>query len=78
MPKTGQENALPRGDGTEVTVGMAAVPMPKPEPSVIPTSEDEFEADAEEESVAGFDSDESSVRCPLRHARMPLRHLLAG
>ena len=47
VPKTGQENALPRGDGTEVTVGMAAVPMPKPEPSVIPTSEDEFEADAE-------------------------------
>ena len=64
VPKTGLENALPRGDGTEVTVGMAAVPMPKPEPSVIPTLEDEFEADAEEESVAGFDSDESPVRCP--------------
>ena len=46
MPKTGQENALPREDGTEVTVGMAAVPMPKLEPSVIPTSEDEFEAEA--------------------------------
>ena len=66
MPKTGQENALPREDGTEVTVGMAAVPMPMPEPSVIPTLEDEFEADAEEESVAGFDSDESPVRCPVR------------
>ena len=38
----------PRGNGTEVTVGMAAVPMPKPEPSVIPTSEDELEADSEE------------------------------
>ena len=66
MPKTGQENALPRVDGTEVTVGMAAVPMPKPEPSVTPTLEDEFEADAEEESVAGFDSDESPVRSPVR------------
>ena len=66
MPKTGQENALPREDGTEVTVGMAAVPMPKPEPSVTPTLEDEFEADAEEESVAGFDSDESSVTPPVR------------
>ena len=64
VPKTGQENALPRGDGTEVTVGMAAVPMPKPEPSVTPTLEDEFEPDAEEESVAGFDSDECPVRCP--------------
>ena len=78
MPKTGQENALPREDGTEVTVGMAAVPMPKPEPSVTPTLEDEFEADAEEESVARFDSDESSVRCPLRHAGMALKHLWAG
>ena len=68
MPKTGQENALPRENGTEVTVGMAAVPMPKPEPSVIPTSEDEFEADAEEESVAVFDSDESPVRCPGLYA----------
>ena len=57
MPKTGQKNALPREDGTEVTVGMAAVPMPKPGPSIIQTSEDEFEADAEEESVAGFHSD---------------------
>ena len=47
MPKTGQENALPREDGTEVTVGMDAVPMPKPEPSVTPTLEDEFEPDAE-------------------------------
>ena len=47
MPKTGQENALPREDGTEVTVGMAAVPMLKPEPSVIPTLGDAFEADAE-------------------------------
>ena len=37
----------PREDGTEVTVGMAAMPMPKPEPSVIPNLEDEFEADAE-------------------------------
>ena len=64
MPKTGQKNALPRGDVSEVTVGMAAVPMPKPEPSVTPTLEDEFEADAEEESVAGFDSDESPVRSP--------------
>ena len=70
VPKTGQENALPREDGTEVTVGMAAVPMPKLEPSVVPTLEDEFEADAEEESVAGFDSDESPVRCP---ARCPVR-----
>ena len=57
---------------------MAAVPMPKPEPSIIKTSEDEFEADAEEESVAGFDSDESPVRCPLRHAGMALKHLWAG
>ena len=47
VPKTGQENALPREDVSEVTVGMAAVPMPKPEPSVTPTLEDEFEADAE-------------------------------
>ena len=47
MPKTGQENALPRVDGTEMTVGMAAVPMPKSEPSVIPTLGDAFEADAE-------------------------------
>ena len=46
VPKTGLENALPRGDGTEVTVGMAAVPMPKPEPSVIPTLGDAFEAEA--------------------------------
>ena len=68
VPKTGQKNALPREDGTEVTVGMAAVPMPKPEPSVIPNLEDEFEADAEEESVAGFDSDESPVRCPGLYA----------
>ena len=37
-----------------------------PEPSVTPTLEDEFEADAEEESVAGFDSDESPVRSPVR------------
>ena len=37
----------PREDGTEVTVGMAAVPMPKPEPSVITTLGDAFEADAE-------------------------------
>ena len=64
VPKTGQENALPREDGTEVTVGMAAVPMPKLEPSVIPNLEDEFEADAKEESVAGFDSDESPVCSP--------------
>ena len=56
----------PRGNGTEVTVGMAAVPMTKPEPSVTPTLEDEFEADAEEESAAGFDSDECPVRCPVR------------
>ena len=61
-----------------MTVGMAAVLIPKPEPSIIQTSEDEFEADAEEESVAGFDSDESPVRCPLRHAGMPLKHLWAG
>ena len=47
VPKPGQKSALPRGDGTEVTVGMAAVPMPKPEPSVTPTLEDEFEPDAE-------------------------------
>ncbi len=47
MPKTGQENALPREDGTEVTVGVAAMPMLKPEPSVIPTLGDAFEADAE-------------------------------
>ena len=46
VPKTGQENALPREDGTEVTVGMAAVPMPKPAPSVIPTLGDAFEAEA--------------------------------
>ena len=46
MPKTGQENALPREDVSEVTVGMAAVPMPKPEPSVIPTLGDAFEAEA--------------------------------
>ena len=45
-------------------MGVAAVPTPKTEPSVIQTLEDEFEADAEEESVAGFDSDESPVRCP--------------
>ena len=64
VPKTGQKPPSPREDATEVTVGMAAVPMPKPEPSVVPTLEDEFEADAEEESVAGFDSDESPVRCP--------------
>ena len=64
MPKTGQKNALPRGDATEMLVGMAAVPMPKLEPSVIPNLEDEFEADAEEESVAGFDSDESPVCSP--------------
>ena len=38
--------------------------MPKPEPSVIPNLEDEFEADAEEESVAGFVSDKSPVPSP--------------
>ena len=59
-------------------MGVAAVPTPKTAPSVIPTLEDEFEADAEEESVAGFDSDESPVRCPLRHAGMALKHLWAG
>ena len=37
----------PREDGTEVTVGMAPVLMLKPEPSVIPTLGDAFEADAE-------------------------------
>ena len=64
VPKGGYESPLPRGDGTEVTVGMAAVLMPKLEPSVIPNLEDEFEADAKEESVAGFDSDESPVCSP--------------
>ena len=64
----GTDYGLDTRDASAAPQGRGTVPMPMPEPSVTPTLEDEFEADAEEESVAGFDSDESPVRCPGLYA----------
>ena len=65
MPKTGQESALPRRDGTEVTVGKVAVPKTRlmtPSPR----------GDASEPPVAGGAVPNPVVNSTIIPSRVPI------